>query len=256
MGPTPSNSDVASPSEQTVVPWEHRREIGRWKAYWWTVRTVMRWGGLLGRAVTGPVELRDARRFRWVTLGLAMAPLWVNSILVWLLEIAAREEYGGVRWGPVRSAEDAMAVLMDAGAITFWLTAFLYILTELAACVGCPARADRLERRRGAALAHYNCAPMAMLVAFTPVPFVAAGIVLFVKRGDYDAARTAKEVLEGVARFGALIALIPLVGWWQGVLRSRPSREHRGVLNSLVTGYVLLVLVLLIAVALSVSAIR
>jgi len=185
---------------------------------------------------------------------MAMAPLWVNSILLWLLEMAARESYGGVRWEPVRSAEEAMAVLMDAGAITFWLTVFLYILTELSAAVSCPDRMDRPERRRGAALGHYSCASMAILAVFTPVPFLLAGTVLLVRWGQPDPAWTAHAVLRVIPRMAPLIMLIPILAWWQSVLRRRPQRGQAGLLNSLLVLFALAILLLVIVVALSASS--
>jgi len=44
MTTTPSNPDTVSPGEPIVIPWERRREIGRWKAYWRTVAMVLRNG--------------------------------------------------------------------------------------------------------------------------------------------------------------------------------------------------------------------
>src|SRR6185312_470110 len=59
------------------IPWEHRREIGRWKAFWRTVLLVTFRPARIARAVGGPVDEIAARRFGWVVRALvALGAIW------------------------------------------------------------------------------------------------------------------------------------------------------------------------------------
>ena len=53
------------------IPWTHRRELGRVRAYLATVWMVLRRPGMLAAEVDRPVVLRDARKFYWVSVVLA-----------------------------------------------------------------------------------------------------------------------------------------------------------------------------------------
>lgn len=49
------------------IPWTHRRQIGRFRAYWATVLTVTFRNERFCRESARPVDYRDAQLFRWIT---------------------------------------------------------------------------------------------------------------------------------------------------------------------------------------------
>lgn len=74
------------------IPWVHRREIGRFRAYWQTVWWVILNSPLLAREIDRPIVLRDARRFYWTSLVAA------SLIATVLISTAANVE-GGLSLG-------------------------------------------------------------------------------------------------------------------------------------------------------------
>ena len=70
------------------IPWLHRRRIGRWTAYWLTVRHVVFRPTSFATEICRPVRLSadDARRFRRVTVYVAATtPLVLALLIAWLI---------------------------------------------------------------------------------------------------------------------------------------------------------------------------
>lgn len=62
------------------VPWEHRAEIGRLRAYWRTLLLAYLHPAKLGDAVLAPAHYDDASRFRWITMLLVWTVFWVVPV--------------------------------------------------------------------------------------------------------------------------------------------------------------------------------
>ncbi|HUU97564.1 MAG TPA: hypothetical protein VM487_17650 [Phycisphaerae bacterium] len=62
-------------SDTPIIPWERRRELGRFRAYWQTVLMVMFRNKLFCRAAYRSVSYRDAQKFRWVCILHVLIPL-------------------------------------------------------------------------------------------------------------------------------------------------------------------------------------
>lgn len=165
----PNASTVIEPSDQLLVlPWERRGEIGRFSAYWKTVFHVIRRNGRLGRYMLGPVNYRDAQKFRWITIALAMVPSLFFSIVIAVC---------GMLDAYVSSDALEMAML--------WLVPIFLVLgfVALAFMIGvvswffCPRRFDTERQNRSVALSYYTCAPLALmlfvaLIMLLALPFV------------------------------------------------------------------------------------
>ena len=66
---------------QSIIPWVHRHEIGRWRAYWRTVRLVSRRPRLVAGEACKPLRIEDAVGFRRITAFLVFLPLAAFSLL-------------------------------------------------------------------------------------------------------------------------------------------------------------------------------
>src|SRR3954447_2307955 len=64
------------------IPWLHRRRIGRWRAYWATVRMIIRKPRRFALELCRPVRVSaaDARLFRRATIRLAVASVFVTIV--------------------------------------------------------------------------------------------------------------------------------------------------------------------------------
>lgn len=72
-------------SATSVIPWVHRRRIGRWRAYFRTMMMAIRRPAALAADVARPVLLRDALVFRRVTTALVAVPCMLALLLVTFL---------------------------------------------------------------------------------------------------------------------------------------------------------------------------
>src|ERR1051326_3842558 len=79
------------------IPWVHRGELGRWRAYWRTVWLVCIESRLVSDDVLRPVRLHDARGFRNVTVWVAFVPL---ALAVMVAYIALRWNSGPRHFPP------------------------------------------------------------------------------------------------------------------------------------------------------------
>src|SRR4051812_20118884 len=66
------------------VPWEMRREMGRWRAYRRTAWLALFHPARLAAAIARPVRFEDARRFSRATAFLAWTPLALLLLWTWL----------------------------------------------------------------------------------------------------------------------------------------------------------------------------
>jgi hypothetical protein len=148
------------------VAWLHRRRIGRWTAYWRTVRHVVFRPTSFATEMCRPVRISadDAKRFRRATVYVAATtPLVVALLLGWLFGP------GGVRW---TWYDLALFVGQLAGG---WVATvlFLRLATDMPLFIwqGLPS----LPPTELAPLHQYAAAPLAL----TPVVVVAGVLTQF-----------------------------------------------------------------------------
>lgn len=138
------------------IPWVHRREIGRFRAYWRTTWIVM----VLRRRLVGemnrPITIADARRFWLVTVLLAWLPIAAWAVGLAVANFEPRDFRAGVRLGYLLEAG-----IFAAGMLAVWL--FLLLATGSMSnwFVSETFEGDRQDR--AIALSYYTCAPLAWL---------------------------------------------------------------------------------------------
>ena len=162
--PYPDDLPIAS------IPWERRDETISIGAFWKTVFHVIRRNGRLGRYMLGPVNYRDAQKFRWITIALAMVPnlLFCVGIAV----CAALDAY-------VSISSDAPKMSMLWLVLIFSVIAFvaLALMIGVVSWFFCPRRFSTERQNRSVALSYYTCAPLALmlfvaLLMLLALPFV------------------------------------------------------------------------------------
>jgi len=154
-------------SRVSRLPWVHRAELGRCRAYWRTVWFVMFRHKRFYEEVARPVSYTDAQRFRWVSVLHVYLPILAGTLLLYALV-----------WPT--PFEDAF---FDEAFRAVWPMAVLHvcILLLLAAATGLPSyffhpRDIPVEQQnRAIAMSYYACAAL----AWTPLAFVIllAGLV-------------------------------------------------------------------------------
>jgi hypothetical protein len=158
-------------SEMSIsrIPWEHRREIGRFRAFWRTTRLVMFHPKKFGAEINRPVDYRSARKFQLITTTLAWA-----SAAAWAVAAIVI----GLHTGDVHVPRDLgswlQAAFIVACIVTAWL--FLFLATGVASYWFHPRSLSVPRQNRAVALSYYACAALAWLffpsVMFIPVAFV------------------------------------------------------------------------------------
>jgi len=214
------SGETASPAP--VIPWQRRKEIGRLRAYWWTVFYVLRRNGRLGRHLEGPVSYRDAQRFRWLTVAHAVA-----FSLAYVLIFLAAQVPEFLR--AAMSGEPTNCILPLVGAGYVLVTQFLvYALTTgVVSWLFCPRKRDVATQNRSIALSCYTAAPLALLL-LAAVPLLLVPALLDTTGADQapgDAFRFFLDDPEGVGPLfgsgggdgtnedGALLKWGPLIAW-------------------------------------------
>ena len=167
------------------VPWSHRREIGRCRAYWRTVWLVTFRNHRFCREVCRPVSWSDAQRFRWVTVLHAYAGL---VLLTPTVDEALNVDWEAIGW----------PVALGYMCLPLWLVA----VTGLPSYWFHPRALDKRRQSRAVALSYYACAPLAWM----PLTAVLLGAGLC----------TYHELLAIELPFvlGYALAALQLLGWW------------------------------------------
>lgn len=148
--------DLAKPQ----IPWVHRKEIGRIRAYWKTVFLVMFRNRRFCQEINRPVSYADSQSFRWVTI--------LHVHLPWLLVTAAL--YAAAPTNPFGSEA------LDWAYHAIWpvVIVHLSLMLFLAAATGVPSyffhpkEASVLRQNRAIALNYYAAAPL----AWAPLAYV------------------------------------------------------------------------------------
>lgn len=144
------------------VPWLHRRRLGRWRAYWQTVKWVLRDPHSFAAELCRPVRISadDARRFRKLTTQVgALSAALTFAFLPMLMPRGF--------FGPMRGPETYLFTLLMA--LCAWLLAliFLRLATDMPLFIwkGLP----NLPPSELAPLHHYAAAPIALAPLALPL---------------------------------------------------------------------------------------
>ena len=207
-----------------VIPWEQRKQIGRFKAYWRTVRFVTFRAPRMG---IDSITLTAAKSFRRWTVGMLIVTLSV-PVIVWTIHDRGAAASPGVFTKLFNQHEwpELEAVMRNSWffgtsvvAAVLWIVA----ITGVGAWFSHPTRLSVAEQKRGVAASYYACAPLAWITPLAMVYGLFSWMSLNGEKTvplDYLA-----PVFVGTATI--LIATAPIVWWGVSVLligRSTGSR--------------------------------
>lgn len=183
---------------ESNIPWLARRTIGRPRAYWRTVRLVLRHPARVGREGAKPILFAETIGFRRATVGILMATaLAIAGSLFVIGEFDFPIDLGD--FAPSINLGGGLAMsprgirLMDVyvpliAGWSVWVVAPIYVLLFLLALVGVggywlhPASLPIVRQNRAVALGNFACAPLALV----PVAVVLLGLTLFVGNNVAD----------------------------------------------------------------------
>lgn len=192
------------------IPWEHRRGIGAWRAYWATVILMIRvlLPGGAHKQLDAPATYAAAQKFRWITVVIALLGV-AAAIFVW------------PGMFPVRF------LTATFGASGSWIAVFL-VASWLVLGTGIPSYGFEDSslgpeaRSRAIAMSYYCSAPLVL------VGPSAIGAGMFLDWGRLPAmpallfliALSGATLIAGVLSFGALLVRLAwrVYRWRRGAL--------------------------------------
>ena len=191
------------------IPWSHRREIGRCRAYWRTVWMVTFRNRRFCREVCRPVSWSDAQLFRWVTVLHAYV-----GLVIFTLAVGADRNF---EWFDNSGVDDGFGPV--------WPVVFghMLFLLWLAAVTGVqsywfhPRHLDERRQNRAIALSYYTCAPLAwtpVTAALLLVGVTAYGDTIGWWFSDGQVADPAFPAMAVPFVLGYGLAAAQLLGWW------------------------------------------
>lgn len=148
---------------KSQIPWVHRGEIGRFRAYWKTVWVVSIPDRAFANEIGRPAHLADAKLFRWLTIPIAFVPF---------VGVAAVSILGA-------GVNSPSTMPPSYGELSFnWAIGLLGLLCCIALVTAIPYYALRsreidveLQHRAAVLCLYAASAPMAMV-------FIACGLVI------------------------------------------------------------------------------
>jgi hypothetical protein len=146
------------------IPWVHRKEIGRIRAYWRTLWMATFRPKRIAQDMAAPVNYQDGRRFAYISIiitVLLMAPIIFLSASSHLSEWDSRGDRPTI-------ASDPIGTPIIAGEEFIWFRALnllcvclvLVISLRMAQSFFRPRRLSTIQQNRAAALSQYGSAPL------------------------------------------------------------------------------------------------
>lgn len=153
-----------------LIPWVHRRRIGRFRAYWKTVWLVMFRQQLFCDEMARPVDYKDAQRFRWVTILHAYVPILLATVGLYLITSSPLFRARPYDGGASEFYNAAFAAVWPVGIVHLCILLFLVVATGVASYFFHPRGLSTELQNRAIALSYYASGALAI----TALP-VAAG---------------------------------------------------------------------------------
>ena len=197
-------------SGESLIPWVHRRQIGRLRAYVRTAWLVTFRNRQFCAEVARTVSYADAQRFRWTTVAIAYVTLLASQVVYSqsLAKAGVLQFLAGIEWFAIPIA---IAPLLALAALTGLPSYFFH-----------PRHLPVALQDRAIALSYYTCAPL----AFSWIAFVFAGMI-----SGCDSPTIERIVQDDRALFVGYALCLPLFALWAITLVScavrllhRPTR--------------------------------
>lgn len=200
------------------LPWAHRKQIGRFRAYWRTNLMAIFRPGKIAEEMNRPVSFKDSQRFRRVTVMLAWVPLalWGIGLLIANPDILGfpLDHPRGLGWW-------LEAVIVLAAIFSSWL--FLLMISGAGSYFFHPRSMPVVRQNRAVALSYYACAPLAWLWLAGALFGVSAWLV----SGPYRAA--SDRVGFGFMLAGLFVPVAVVVLFWFRVIILMRRMTHCGM---------------------------
>ena len=203
------HADETSPADQppaSAIPWERRRELGSFRAFFQTVFLVSARKGDLSVLLDEPVCMDSAGCFRRTAILYAVLATGANA----LVTVSALQRHGVL----AGTAKDALASSLGIVLGTVVLAIGLRAVTGAVPWFACPKDTDEETQDRAIALSYYTSAPLSLLLA-TPIIL---GVCL---------ALTPLRYYWVVFVFVGALGLLELLHWYTIVLRGIHSLAGR-----------------------------
>jgi len=198
------------------LPWVHRREIGRFRAYWRTNVMAMVRPRLIGQEMNRPVSFSDSQRFRHVTVILGLLPLLVWGLVLFLSGFQMSDLATGSRVGWALEGVDVASI-----ALSGWL--LLLMMAGSASYFFHPRRLGTVHQNRAIALSYYACAPL----AWSFLPTGALATAAWFESGP--AGPVYERFAIALVLIGAALALAIVIRWWMLSLLILRNTTHCGL---------------------------
>jgi hypothetical protein len=216
------------------IPWSHRQQIGRFRAYWRTVWLATFHAKKLAQEASKPVDYRDARLFRVITILVAGLPV---AALVWfgVTQIKWDELTSGVLTQPSMqpptrlldvflpfTAVAAFAPFLPACALLFFWAA-TGAVSEAFYTRALPLA----QQNRAMAISQYSCAPLALL----PIALTLGLLGVLLEAPPLRP--SISEIKKTFEIFSGLMVVASLFLWWLTTLRLLRHATHASPLRML-----------------------
>jgi hypothetical protein len=146
-----------------LIPWEQRRHIGRWRAFWRTAWMATFRPRRLAAKVAWPVDRSAARLFHAWVIALAAATLGAAACSIGLPSggLSGPSSWGGATQQLPAALVDDWSIGVALGALAVWLI----LATVVVGCWYHPRWVPVERQNRADAISHYACAPLAWACA-------------------------------------------------------------------------------------------
>ncbi|HTW93498.1 MAG TPA: hypothetical protein VMD30_01810 [Tepidisphaeraceae bacterium] len=225
-----------------TIPWEHRRQLGRFRAFCRTVRFALR-PARLARSIAEPVDFFSARRFAWIAFILAAIPL--SALFILLLGINGFPDPNSWSLGPlsrmsagatiVKTLPDEFAYCWTVGGALYpvlpiGLLITLFLWMQVPTCWFGSRQLSLARRQRATTLSYYTCAPIALLF----IPCAAAGFLSAAQQDNWYLPGPTLPILWLLCLTAPLILLL----WWWNILRllTQFAPGRHGILITAILG--------------------
>ena len=197
----------------SAIPWTHRAEIGRVRAYVHTVELVIRKPTRAAGDVARPVSFADAQRFRRLTVLVAM----IGPVLLFAFAVVLVILDRPITMSPTASTPVRIGWALELGLVPVILGAlyaFLLAASGVASYFFHPRTLPIERQNRAVALSCYACAPMAltlpsMLSIFLGLAFVrGVGMNQPVVTAGVVAAASVAPLLQAVSMLNSPVRML------------------------------------------------
>ena len=200
------------------IPWEHRRMMGRVRAYRRTLWRVMADAKAIGSEAARPVSYDAAQRFRWVTVILVFLAIALATTLSLAVQSASDREQAIKEFaGEFPVPTELRPWMMPLAFAGFFLA--LVVATGVPSYFFHPRALPVEQQNRAIALSYYGSAMLAWIAL--PVVLLWAGLVLYPLLDEITQRNLLSASVAAFLSMEIAIILFTLAWWWKLIVLLR-----------------------------------